>query len=243
MSHFSVAVFHRDDQRIEDLLAPYDENLEIDPYSEFTRDEAVRYCRENWAEEYITGKSDDELWKDIAHDYGDNVDDSGNIYSTYNDGCKWDWYEIGGRWADMLKLKRSAKGKYNGVYRVDEARICDIDFRPDDEKYRNAIREWEIFVDGAEKKPYEERIFSPFKPEYYIEKYGTKEKYAECVSRFSTYAVITPDGEWHEAGKMLWFGISTATNEDELDWEENYYKDFIENLDQNMIVTIVDCHI
>ena len=32
MSHFSVAVIHKADQDIEELLAPYDENLEVEPY-------------------------------------------------------------------------------------------------------------------------------------------------------------------------------------------------------------------
>lgn len=32
MSHFSVAVFHKVDESIDELLAPYDENLEVEPY-------------------------------------------------------------------------------------------------------------------------------------------------------------------------------------------------------------------
>lgn len=31
------------------------------------------------------------------------------------------------------------------------------------------------------------------------------------MSDFSTYAFITADGEWHETGRMGWFGMDDAT--------------------------------
>ncbi|WP_231115051.1 hypothetical protein [Neomoorella thermoacetica] len=57
---------------------------------------------------------------------------------------------------------------------------------------------------------------------------------------FTTFAVITPDGTWHEKGNMGWWGI--VTNEKD-NWEENYFKNFIEPADPETIITIVDCHI
>ena len=50
-----------------------------------------------------------------------------------------------------------------------------------------------------------------YKGEYYIQQYGTKENYARQMSDFSTYAFITADGEWHETGRMGWFGMDDAT--------------------------------
>ena len=47
MSHFTVAVFHRPDQDIETLLAPYDETLRVEPYVEFPREEAIAYARKH----------------------------------------------------------------------------------------------------------------------------------------------------------------------------------------------------
>ena len=38
MSHFTVGVIHRDDQSINTLLAPYDENIEVEPYVYKTKD-------------------------------------------------------------------------------------------------------------------------------------------------------------------------------------------------------------
>ena len=60
---------------------------------------------------------------------------------------------------------------------------------------------------------------------------------------FSTYAVVTPDGEWHEPGEMGWWGISFATDEEEANWYNEYSK-FIDMANKNnYLVTIVDCHI
>ena len=36
MSHFPVSVIHRADQDVEALLAPYNENIEVEPYIEYT---------------------------------------------------------------------------------------------------------------------------------------------------------------------------------------------------------------
>ena len=80
MSHFTVAVIYREDQNIEELLAPYDENLEVEPYIRFTRQEAIDYARENYRS--AAGKTDEECWQMVAED--EQTDADGNILSTYN---------------------------------------------------------------------------------------------------------------------------------------------------------------
>ena len=83
MSHFTVAVFHRPDQTIEELLAPYDESLRVEKYINFTRKEAIDYVRAN--HRHMADASDDECWHYMADDAGEGmVDEEGNIYSTYN---------------------------------------------------------------------------------------------------------------------------------------------------------------
>lgn len=34
---------------------------------------------------------------------------SGNELSTYNPNSKWDWYEIGGRWKDILLVRENVE--------------------------------------------------------------------------------------------------------------------------------------
>lgn len=58
----------------------------------------------------------------------------------------------------------------------------------------------------------------------------------------SFYAVIK-DGEWYDSGQMGWFGVSAASNEDRAQWAESFYSNFIEGLDDDTLLTCVDCHI
>ena len=221
MSHYTVAVFHREDQDYEDLLAPYSENIEVKPYVRYTRQEAIDYARKNY-----TGygeKSDDECWQAMAEEYDGRTDGEGNIYSTYNPDSKWDWYCIGGRWSGEL---------IDG----DEAKVKDINFAPDQETYDRAIKAWEDIVDHDGKH-------SIYSKEYYLERFGTAEKFAEYSSRFSTYAVVTPDGVWHAPGEMGWWGCSSESDDEYRDWQEHYKERFIDTADPEWILTLVDCHI
>ena len=229
MSHYAVAVFHRADQDINELLAPYDENLEVEPYIQYSREEAIEYAKQ-W---YKTdGKSDEECWKLVAEDR--ETDGEGNIYTTYNPQSKWDWWQEGGRWADMLKLK---SGKY-----ADSARVCDIDFSPDDEVYQRSLRFWDVVVEHKPKEEGED-FFTIYNEQYYRDFYNDRESYARQQAAFSTYAVVTPDGEWHAPGEMGWFGCSSESGDESIDWYSHYKECFIDAADPDWILTIVDCHI
>lgn len=58
---------------------------------------------------------------------------------------------------------------------------------------------------------------------------------------FTTWAVLTKDGEWEEPGRVGFFGTSTATMEREREWNEEYGARYLG--DPDLIVTIIDCHI
>lgn len=92
--------------------------------------------------------------------------------------------------------------------------------------------------------PYEEYIKKSYYSEEYLKtKYPTEEDYIKSYTKFSTYAVLTPDGEWHEPGKMGWWGISNATSEQEVEFEKSYEEKFIKTANPEWNLTIVDCHI
>lgn len=55
-----------------------------------------------------------------------------------------------------------------------------------------------------------------------------------------TYAVVK-DGEWHERGSMGWFGLSSGDME-QGDWQTIWWK-MVDSLDDNELLTVVDCHI
>ena len=121
MSHFSVAVFHEEDQSVDDLLAPYDEEIKYAPYLKYSQQEAIDYVRKNYRE--MLDKTDEECWNFISSWY--ISDRKGNLYSTSNSKAKWDWWVIGGRWDNLLKLK---EGGF-----TNSAREKDVDFTPNQE--------------------------------------------------------------------------------------------------------------
>ena len=79
MSHFSVAVFTDGKKSVEELLAPYDENIEVTPYVELTRQQMIEKALErkkdyeqrdrsgkeitDWMKEYINANTDEELYQ------------------------------------------------------------------------------------------------------------------------------------------------------------------------------------
>lgn len=160
-----------------------------------------------------------------------------------NPNAKWDWYQIGGRWSGSLKLKQ---GDTSGQIMVDSAKIKDIDFSIDSEKYAEAIRFWELIVEcQTPENEHEERVvkYNFYNSMYYSDRYDSKEQYAQLTAEFGTYAAITPDGVWHSKGDMGWFGCGSESDEEAKRWNQSFKEMFIDSADPEWTLTVVDCHI
>ena len=276
MSHYSVLVLTDEDTTVEELLAPYDENIRVAPYIRYTKEQLIekgkKEIREYKNSIYAEFLKDPEGYKEkhkhnpqhlnyIEHEFRkklywtnariykeeirfyepEDITEDGSVMSTYNPNSKWDWYTEGGRFGSHLKLKKI--DEYGCQY-ADSAYAEEIDFSPDKEEYDAAIRFWELVVDKAEPKTDEEKEMQKFyNGEYYSNRYNSKEEYAERVAAFSTWAVLTPDGVWHEPGEMGWFGCHNASPEDEKSFSDNYHKFIEDAIENNWLVTVVDCHI
>lgn len=162
---------------------------------------------------------------------------------------------MGGRWSDKLKLKTGCQGNrgersWTNANQPSRAGYCsqaqlkDVDFSPDQEVYDKECRFWEVVVEGDSIREGEDpkQFYTPYKRECYLEKFENKERYARSCASFSTWAVVTPDGEWHEAGTMGWFGTSDATAESISEYENEWQRIMLE-ADPNLWISIVDCHI
>ena len=140
--------------------------------------------------------------------------------------CEWDDYRIGGRYKDTLitKTTNTLKEPKN----CDAAFVSDIDFK--------AMRQRDI----AKLRPYGKALNDIIYGRRYMrERYPTKEEYIKRETAFGTYAVITPDGEWHCPDDMDTYSI----HEDEREWDLTYYEQFIKPaLENGWYMTIVDCH-
>lgn len=225
MSHFTVGVFIKDGgKNLEELLAPYQQNNMGDCPKEYL---AFEDCTEEVLATYEKHK---EEYKDIdtfaAKYHGYEKDEETGKYGYWeNPNAEWDWYEIGGRWSNKILTR-------NGE-RCNSAKLKDIDWETMNINLRKkAEKVWDSNPQGAFRYLM-----------YGIEKDDTKETYIERESRFETYAVITPDGEWHSKGKMGWFGFSSETMEYSEEWGKSFYDAFIKDKDKELTLVIVDCHI
>lgn len=250
MSHFSVMVIAKCEDMIEDLLAPYDENIEVEPYIYRTKEKMIQDAKtrakrikealekepekklSQWDQVYLDAKTDEDFYN-AEKDTDGLYDEDGNELTTYNPKSKWDWYSIGGRWGGGFKTKDGEM--------VDYCKVKDLDTSPDKETYDRCIRFWEVVIEGD--TPKEGEDFNTFyKKEYYTNRYKDKYHYARNQAAFSTFAAVTPDGQWHEQGKMGWWGMSDDDGEDEDKWIEGFQK-MLDEADPDYYVYMVDCHI
>lgn len=224
MSHFTIAVFSRSPEDVDSLLAPFEEGVEADsPYAEFVKDE-----------EYDLDKA------------------AGERGYWYNPNARWDWYERGGRWSGLLRLKPGKHGAYDDdaaskrdPSRCDSALVADCDFSPNLEHKARIERNWEIQVEGSPLRADEkaEDCLQIYNREYYLNRYGTKDKYVQSMTAFHTYAFLTPDGQWFEPGRMGWFACDDATKESREAYELKFAEYLAEAEKQGLYITIVDAHI
>lgn len=201
----------------EENLEKYDENIRVEPYVEYTKEEAIDKVKLDHAHNYekaLEILSDPEIsselklrsekiiesglfisWEDAwkeAKKWGYVVDEENEcLLSTYNPDSKWDWYVIGGRWDGYLPL-----------------------INPDSEGNK-------VFVNTA--------IASDIDWDYMLK------------NDHIPFCYVTEDGEWYEFAKMGYWAITTD-EKDPNDWN-NEFKTYIKSLDKDCLVTAVDFHI
>lgn len=244
MSHFTVLVIDtKNEKSVDEWMDPFFEGIEKDRIVDWTVQDVLGYFKkENVDFPYDhVDESNLDKYLEIAKELDFNTtehDTEGNLYYLGNNNAKWDWYQIGGRWSNVLR-------KLDGT-RCDTCEIKDLDLSLATELYNEAKRFWKVVVDKQPLTDVERPndFFAMFKPEYYIEMYGNKDNYVKDCASFSTFAMLL-DGEWHEQGKMGWFAISDTTKESLekfTDFMDKTLRD-LKKTHPNAKVTLVDCHI
>ena len=231
MTHYSVAVITPPDSKsVDTLIAPYYEGLEVDPYVDQTKSEYIAKWRERIekAVEQLSKTPDSDsayLHELVSHDKDDDealyawavvfddadVDQDGNVLTTYNPDSKYDYYLLIGKMTMRQWLDKD---------------------RTDESKLRDSWRKYSTEGDGF------------WKPEYYISSYGDEDTYVKYCSLPLAWAVVTPDGTWHEPGAVGWFGTDTATADTRRQWADKFHEKFVEPYDLDEThVFMLDCHI
>lgn len=250
MSHFAVAVITKDKDKIEEILKPYWEELEVPRYVKYTKEQLINegkkqiqdYKDSTYAE-YISNPSkykeecsnkdhikyleeefpkelnwtDEEIYKDQISWYDeDEIGENGEVYSTYNPNSKWDWYDIGGRYRNMLltKVDNNDTFEHNSFWELMAGQNVDKE-TPQGYKW----------VDGAKIKDIDFNKIEEIEEE-----------------PFYTWALVDESG-WYEQGQMGWWAMNDATKESSENFA-NQFKKYIESPEnQDKYMVIVDCHI
>ena len=221
MSHFCVYVFHDKNTSIDTLLAPYDENIVVEPYVEYTKEEAIAKVRKE-IEDYKNG-----------------------TYAKYikNPEEYEKKYECTKKHIEFLKNEFPQQINWTDDQCYDDIKEdYDSDMIDKDgnllSKY-NPKSKWDWYEVGGR---WDGGI--PMKTNTKLEIKSCNEcKVSQIdMDKISPpYAYIDTNGNWNERGKMGWFGIST-NDKDEKSWNDEF-KNFIKSQKKSTIVTLVDCHI
>jgi len=125
MTHFTVTVCTEDPEKLEVALAPFSEELEVEPYKDYSvSDEPTPEKQWDADDIYPDGIPDGLTWQRYAADHNahykltedDNageymyVDEDGKPYtmSTYNPKSRWDFWQVGGRWTGRYVIRDGA---------------------------------------------------------------------------------------------------------------------------------------
>lgn len=221
MSHFCVYVFHDKDTSIDTLLAPYDENLVLEPYVEYTKEEAIAKVRKE-IEDYKNGTYAEYLKNPEEYEkkYGRN---NGHIEYLKDEFPK--------------KLNWTDEQCYEYMKSLYDPNMIDKDGNILS-RY-NPKSKWDWYVVGGR---WSGGI--PMKTNTKLEIKSCNECKVSQVDMDKIgipYAYVDTNGNWYSRGEMGWFGVS-SNDKDENSWDDEFKK-FINNQNKSTIVTLVDCHI
>ena len=225
-----TAWLKNDIKGLESLLASAEEHLNN------TTDEKEKEGRQNaidWhkksikrAQKILKIKDIDKQIQAIQEYNGGGMDKEG-LYWLFNPNAKWDWWQEGGRWNGFLVDKNGKRGN--------RCLVKDIDFdNMRKAEMEDAGKYWDeemARAKEADRKPF----FWDFK------EIPTREEYMESRNELVAPFAFLHEGEWVEKGDMGWWGISEDKYSDE-EWAKKF-QEFVQSLDPETELTIVDCHI
>jgi hypothetical protein len=224
--HYALLVISEPGADMKNILEPYNKYRPGEPIVITPREEFISRIRERFP--MLAALGDNEIIEVLSESFEYIFDSEGNEVSIDNPNGKWEYWTVGGRFNKLLKLDETQAFVNSGL-------VKDLDFTFNKDEYAKGIRFWELCIENQEPKDAYEKFLIKVesdKPAIYYERiYGSKEIYAEARAHFSTWAVITADGTWHEF---------SGNPKDVIQWVKEYRARFIETADPNHIVTIVD---
>ena len=124
--HYVVHVFHQADDDLDDIMSPFYEELEVEPYKEYTSRKSFDSAVKWFAEKKETFESTEKMleqWHGGEHFFDgelsnvlDEEADTGYYsWTTQNPNSHWDWWVVGGRWKNYFTHEDSEDTGKNTV--------------------------------------------------------------------------------------------------------------------------------
>jgi len=218
-------------QQLIDDERSYTENYKNTIYAEYLEDKKgflKAYAGHNSLIQYVQEVfpkrlkwTDEEAYQYAISDYKHSIErgegcyeihSDGSLWSVFNDNAKFDWYQLGGRWRGLLKLKKP---------------------NPDAPLYTG----WQYHgaTDEVDKE------YEALKKKGFCDQAQVKDisNLDGLVDSDQIHAIIK-EREWYERGKMGWWAV--VTDEKPKDVWQSKLKKLLEGLDGEMWISIVDCH-
>lgn len=197
-----------------ELLAPYDENIVYAPYVLYTREQAIAKIRKE-IEDYKNGPYTEYVSSPKKYEESHpNAEHINYLKNKFPKKLEWTDDEC---YEDM-------KGRFDEDM---------IKLNGDLLSTYNPNSKWDWYTIGGRWNNYLKTLSGETTNEDYASEIDWKD--------IIPFAFVTPIGEWHERGEMGWWAcVSNGKNIE--DWKSEF-KEFLDNLDEDTIVTVVDCHI
>lgn len=217
MSHFAVYVFTKENGKsVDELLAPYNECIEYAPYVQYTKEQAVEKVKKE-----IEDYKNSPLYKEYLLDPKAYKEKHNNL-----DHIKY----LEEEFPKKLKWTDDECYEYMKAWYENDM----VDKNGNLLSTYNPNSKWDWYEIGGR---WDGELINR-------EGKNTNIDYANQIDWDKTgvpFAFIEPNGVWHEKGEMGWWAI--VSNEKEQDsWKEEF-ENFVKDLDDEVEVTIVDCHI
>lgn len=233
--HFTVLVLLKANESLEDKLFPFYSQMSEDnnPEGNFLEYNYWTDSEEHWG--YNTRE---ELIKDLKPKI--KLFDEDCIYAHNPEG-RWDWYEVGGRWANSLLTKDG--------YQVDQCLVSELDIKGMENKtlklcdglYERAHAALRELSDKKERQFLWQQLYREL-PELYLSPWtdtdeffkNTKEEYymLKKLQALCTHSLIDLEGNWEEVDEhksIEWYNKIRKVIHDIEDKEDT-------------VIIMVDCH-
>ena len=211
------------------------------PYSRTDKDEALvdqvwEEYRQPW-KQTMQAALDADPDKDKPNPKCDECGGTGSYESTRNDEGYWDWWVRGGRWTGIFASE--AEQPENNPKNYETCKQCN----------GTGLRNDKIGREERERDPAYTCNGCSGKGKHM--KWGDWERTSdndqikvsellkrEDLDKLIPFAIVTPDGKWHQKGKMGWWAM---VSDKQNDWPEKAKELLAAH--KNAIAIAVDCHV